>query len=459
MIILTAVLSILPWTAGYARVLTLQQCRDSAMANNHELKIARQKMTVAGHDRKIAMSNYFPDISVSGAYMYNSRDIHLIPQEASDVLTGLGTPLQGTILNHIGDILNKIGNDIDSALELDTQNIFIGAVSVTQPVFTGGKIVAANKIASLAEELAQSQYDTGCRQLAAEVDKAYWQIVSISWKARLAEDYSELLQQMLHDTEILVNEGMATQADLLSVKVRFNEAQMLLTKTENGLSLSKMLLCQLCGMDMDSDITLADEQKELLPVPETATSKGFADIIACRPEIRSLELAGEIYRKKATVERAGMMPQIAVTANYLLTNPNIYHGFSNTFAGMFNVGVAVKIPIIHGCESWQKVRKAKAEAAIAEYKLEDARDKIMLQITKLRKQEAEAREKLEMAGNSLESAEENLRTATIGYSEGVIPSNTVMVAQSAWMKAHSEYIDAGVELQMTADALARAECR
>ena len=119
MIILTAVLSILPWTAGYARVLTLQQCRDSAMVNNRELKIARQKMTVAGHDRKIAMSNYFPDISVSGAYMYNSRDIHLIPQEASDVLTGLGTPLQGTILNHIGDILNKIGNDIDSALELE----------------------------------------------------------------------------------------------------------------------------------------------------------------------------------------------------------------------------------------------------------------------------------------------------------------------------------------------------
>ena len=450
MIILTAMLSILPWTAGYARVLTLQQCRDSAMANNHDLKIARQKMTVAGHDRKIAMSNYFPDISVSGAYMYNSRDIHLIPQEASDVLTGLGTPLQGTILNHIGDILNKIGNDIDSALELDTQNIFIGAVSVTQPVFTGGKIVAANKITALAEELAQSQYDTGCRQLAAEVDKAYWQIVSISWKARLAEDYSELLQQMLHDTEIMVNEGMATQS---------NEAQMLLTKAENGLSLSKMLLCQLCGMDMDSDITLADEQKDLLPVPETAASKGFAYIIACRPEIRSLELAGEIYGKKITVERAGMMPQIAVTANYLLTNPNIYHGFSNTFAGMFNVGVAVKIPIIHGCESWQKVRKAKAEAVIAEYRLEDARDKILLQITRLRKQEAEAREKLEMAENSLESAEENLRTATIGYSEGVIPSNTVMAAQSAWMKAHSEYIDAGVELQMTADALARAECR
>ena len=264
---------------------------------------------------------------------------------------------------------------------------------------------------------------------------------------------------MLHDTELMVNEGMATQSDLLSVKVRANEAQMLLTKAENGLSLSKMLLCQLCGMDMDSEITLEDEQAERIPEPEKGQEKGYADIIAGRPEIRSLELAEEIYDRKVTVERAGMMPQIALTANYLLTNPNVYHGFSNTFAGMFNVGVAVKIPIIHGCESWQKVRKAKAEAVIAEYRLEDARDKIMLQVTQLRKQETEAREKLEMAENSLESAEENLRTATIGYSEGVIPSNTVMAAQSAWMKAHSEYIDAGIELRMTADALARAECR
>ena len=223
-IILTAVLSVLPWTGGDAQTLTLQQCRDSAMANNYDLKIARQKITMAGCDRKIAMSNRFPDISVSGAYMYNSRDIHLIPQEASDVLTGLGTPLQGTMLNKIGDILNGIGNDINSALELDTQNIFIGAVSVKQPVFTGGKIVAANRIALLAEELAQAQYDTGCRQLAAEVDKAYWQIVSISWKEKLARDYSDLLQQMLHDTELMANEGMATQADLLSVKVKANKA-------------------------------------------------------------------------------------------------------------------------------------------------------------------------------------------------------------------------------------------
>ena len=126
---------------------------------------------------------------------------------------------------------------------------------------------------------------------------------------------------------------------------------------------------------------------------------------------------------------------------------------------MFNVGVAVHIPIIHGCEAMYKVRKAKAETVIADCQIADAKEKISLQVTQLRKQKEEALEKLEMAENNLGSAEENLRTATLGYNEGVIPSGTALAAQTAWMKAHSEYIDAGVELKMAESALFAAEGR
>ena len=162
--------------------------------------------------------------------------------------------------------------------------------------------------------------------------------------------------------------------------------------------------------------------------------------------------------------RADMMPRIALTANYLLTNPNVYHGYRNNFGGIFNVGVAVNIPIIHGCEAMQKVRKAKAEAVLTGYQLEDAKEMISLQVAQLRKQEGEVVEKLKveklnMAESNLASAEENLRTATVGYTEGVIPANTLMAAQTAWMQAHSEYIDAGVEMQVTEVNLALAEGR
>ena len=477
-------------TAGAQQTMTLQQCRDSAIASNNDLKIARQEVEIAGYDRKIARANYFPDISASAAYMYNSRNLDLLPESTSEALSGLGSTIEGSLESGLGELLsnpalgqiiqenpqllqllgslssidisgpvNQIGAEIDKAFELDIENMFAGAVSLQQPVFMGGKIVAANKIAALAEELARSRYDTRQKEVVTEVDKAYWQIVSIAGKKRLAQDYADLLHSMLRDTEIMVAEGVATQADILSVKVKANEADLLLTKATNGLALSKMLLCKLCGLSLDTDLRLADEQLDNVPVPQIGPAPGEEEIFNARPEIRSLELACRIYDRKVAMARADMMPKIALTANWLVTNPNLYRGYQNKFGGMFNVGVAVNIPIIHGCETMQKVRKAKAEAVLTGYRLQDAREMVSLQVAQLRKRESEALERFSMTESNLDSAEENLRTATEGYSEGVIPANTLLAAQTAWMKAHSEHIDAGVELQIVAGELSAAEGR
>lgn len=67
----------------------------------------------------------------------------------------------------------------------------------------------------------------------------------------------------------MINEGVATKADGLSVRVKVNEAEMTLTKVEDGLSLARMLLCQLCGIDLSSPITLADENMEDIPLLTT----------------------------------------------------------------------------------------------------------------------------------------------------------------------------------------------
>lgn len=489
LMLLSAALA-LPVCAAAQETFTLQQCRDSAIANNNNLKAARQKVAMAGYDRKIAMSNYFPDISATATYQFNSRNLDLLPENVSDALSGAGSSAQGAFDGMIGRImsdpllstiiktspelqqlfakissmdvaapLNAINSEIQSAFELNIQNMFAGAVSLKQPVFMGGKIVAGNRMAKLAEDLAQSQYDTEYRTVVSEVDQTYWQIISIANKKRLAQDYADLLHQLKHDAEIMEKEGVATKADVLTINVKANEADMMLTKATNGLVLSRMLLCKLCGMDLYKDIRLADEDLDMIPLPRMGPVKSDEEIFNDRPEIRSLDLASRIYDKKITMARADMMPKVALTANYFLTNPNLFHGFQNEFAGFFNVGVAVNIPIIHGCQSMNKVRKAKAEAVLTRYRLEDAKEMVTLQVAQLRKQEEETLEKLNMAESNLDSAEENLRTATIGFSEGVIPANTVLEAQTAWMKAHSEYIDAGVELQLCAVSLASAEGR
>lgn len=488
--IIAAALCVLPTYAGAQQVLTLDECRQMAVENNNSLKTAQQKIKVAGYDRNIALANYFPKITATGTYMYTSRDWKLIDDDKAAEIQNAGTTLQNDVTNKMMQIMsdkdvmtkymtdaafkklidglqttdiatpiNAIGQHITEALTLDMHNLCGAVVSVQQPVFMGGKIVASNQMAKYAEELAKSQYDAEHAQVLADIEQAYWQIVSIAAKKSLAENYADLLRQMGKDVDALVAEGFATPSDALTIKVKMNEAEMLYTKATNGLALAKMLLCKECGLPLDSEITLADETLDAIPVPQMSPVISDEEVYAARPEIRSLDLAKKIYDKKVAVVRADGLPTVAVMANYAVTNPNVFNGFQNKFGGFFSAGVLVNVPIFHGTEAIQKTRKAKAEAALTQYRLDDAKEMISLQVAQLRQQEGEALEKLTMAESNLENAEENLRVATAGWNEGMIASNVVLQAQTAWLQAHSEYIETGVELQMCSVNLAKAEGR
>lgn len=488
--IIAAALCVLPTYAGAQQVLTLDECRQMAVENNNSLKTAQQKIKVAGYDRNIALANYFPKITATGTYMYTSRDWKLIDDDKAAEIQNAGTTLQNDVTNKMMQIMsdkdvmtkymtdaafkklidglqttdiatpiNAIGQHITDALTLDMHNLCGAVVSVQQPVFMGGKIVASNQMAKYAEELAQSQYDAEHAQVLADIEQAYWQIVSIAAKKNLAENYADLLRQMGKDVDALVAEGFATPSDALTIKVKMNEAEMLYTKATNGLALAKMLLCKECGLPLDSEITLADETLDAIPVPQMSPVISDEEVYAARPEIKSLDLAKKIYDKKVAVVRADGLPTVAVMANYAVTNPNVFNGFQNKFGGFFSAGVLVNVPIFHGTEAIQKTRKAKAEAALTQYRLDDAKEMISLQVAQLRQQEGEALEKLTMAESNLENAEENLRVATAGWNEGMIASNVVLQAQTAWLQAHSEYIETGVELQMCSVNLAKAEGR
>lgn len=488
--IIAAALCVIPTYAGAQQVLTLDECRQMAVENNNSLKTAQQKIKVAGYDRNIALANYFPKITATGTYMYTSRDWKLIDDDKAAEIQNAGTTLQNDVTNKMMQIMsdkdvmtkymtdaafkklidglqttdiatpiNAIGQHITDALTLDMHNLCGAVVSVQQPVFMGGKIVASNQMAKYAEELAQSQYDAEHAQVLADIEQAYWQIVSIAAKKNLAENYADLLRQMGKDVDALVAEGFATPSDALTIKVKMNEAEMLYTKATNGLALAKMLLCKECGLPLDSKITLADETLDAIPVPQMSPIISDEEVYAARPEIRSLDLAKKIYDKKVAVVRADGLPTVAVMANYAVTNPNVFNGFQNKFGGFFSAGVLVNVPIFHGTEAIQKTKKAKAEAALTQYRLDDAKEMISLQVAQLRQQEGEALEKLTMAESNLENAEENLRVATAGWNEGMIASNVVLQAQTAWLQAHSEYIETGVELQMCSVNLAKAEGR
>lgn len=488
---LLAVILTMVLPANAQRILTLQDCRDMALENNNNLKVSQEKVNIANYDKKIAFSNYLPKVSAQGVYMHNQKDIQLLSDDKLNTMSTVGSTIQGGInsyidpiiinlmqnpvmyqiimsnpelqhliqnIHHIGALqaLDAIGQEIADQFVLDTRNVYAGMITVQEPIYVGGKIRAYNKMARYAQDLAQMQLTTEQQEIIVTTDKAYWQIVSLANKEKLTQNYVELLRTMTDNVDKLVAEGMATNADKLSVKVKLNDAELTLIKVQNGLALSKMLLCQSCGLPLDTDITLADEELEDVVIPAYNPEYTEDDIVQNRPELQSLEIATKIYDKKVNIARSEFLPTVALFGNYIVTNPSAFNGFENEFHGFYNFGVVAKVPLFHFGEGYNKVRKAKSEALITQLKLEDTKELVMLQVSQYEKQIKEAESRLQMTTDKMSDAEENLRMATVGFNEGMIPSSTLEAAQTAWMQAHSEYIDAKIDVIMANTYLKKA---
>ncbi|WP_251968058.1 TolC family protein [Parabacteroides sp. AD58] len=426
------------------QALSLQECRDLAVKNNKELRIAEEKIRMADYEKKAALTKYFPQISANGAYMWNQKALNLLDmgQLSSSLASSLGGLAQLPVVQQTVGAINDLQH-------LDIQNVWVGNVALVQPVFMGGKIVTYNQITAYAKELAMSMNDQKLQDLLYKTDETYWQVVSLVNKKKLADAYVELLRKTDEDMAALITEGVATQADGLSVKVKLNEAEMAQTKVNNGLALSRMLLAQLCGLPLTDTLTLADEQLDNFPVEERTTSVDMNQAFMNRNELKSLDLASKIYKKKERIVLADLLPTVAFSANYFVTNPNLFNGYKNDFAGMFNLGVIVRVPITAWWEGSYKRNAARAETRIRQLEWEDAREKIELQVNQSVYKVNEASKKLAASNRNMENAEENLRSANLGFEEGVIPALNLMAAQTAWFSARSTLIDAQIDMKLT----------
>ena len=433
------------------RMLTLEECRNLAIQNNKELQISGEKIKMADNEKKAAFTKYFPQLSANGAYMWNQKDINLLDMGAlsSSLSSSLGGLAQLPMIQHLMSGVNDMQH-------LDVQNIWVGNVSLVQPVFMGGKIFNYNQITKFAKQLAESMNNLQLQDLIYKTDETYWQVISLVNKKKLADAYVDLLRKMDSDVTAMIYEGVATEADGLSVKVKLNEAEMAQTKVENGLALTRMLLAQICGLSLEEDLSLADEKLDNFPVETTQASADLNEAFMNRNELRSLDLATKIYKRKERIALAEMLPNVALAANYFVTNPNVFNGFKNDFAGMFNVGVMVKVPLSGWWEGTYRRNSAKAETRIKTLEWQDAREKIELQVNQSVYKVNEAGKKLIASSRNMENAEENLRRANFGFEEGVIPALNLMEAQTAWVSARSSLIDAQIEVKLTEVYLSKA---
>ena len=417
--------------------LTLDQCRQLALDNNKRMAVASKQIQAAHYTMQGYKGNFFPNITASGTGLYNSAN-GTFSLPGGNLPTFLPDAKGHPFLN--GGFAYFPGID----LNYKVRTVWMGSVQVEQPIFMGGKIQAAYKMAILGKQMAQLNENLTATEVILEVDQAYALMVKAQEMNKVAESYRAVLQELMKNVESAYKHGLKSKNDVLKVQVKLNESELAIRKAENALRLTNMNLCHLIGKPLIETLQISDD----FPVIEQSLETQINDITA-RPEYHLLDRQVAIAKQQVKLSRSELLPQVGIRASY-----DYVHGlkvneqrlFDN---GGFSVMLNVTVPLFHFGERINKVRASKAQLEQMCIEQADLNEKMYLELTQAANNLDEAKLQAVLADRSLEQADENRRISKGEYDAGLEPLSDHLEAQALWQQAYETKVDAHFQLYLS----------
>jgi outer membrane protein TolC len=434
--------------------LTLRQCLDRALDYNRSLVAARKTAERYDYLTRAYRANYFPNfklrgsdlytntsgaISIAGGYLptfaFDAASGQLVPNVVTDAT---GTPVVGADGT---PVFKEYAYFPDQDLTYKVGNIVQAGVTVEQPIYMGGKITAAYRMAKLGRRMAETNTELQESQVIVETENAFMLLVKATELGRVAVQYNALLQELLANVQSAQRHGLKSQNDVLKVSVRLNESELKLRQSENAIRLARMNLCHVVGLPLDSVVTV--RASDLMLSPERPS--GLEDI-SNRPEYDILSDQVRLAEQQVKLDRSDFLPQVAVAGSYSYVHGFEVNGKDLFYKPGYGVALSVTVPLFHFGEGVNKVRAARKEQERIEAERQDLIEQMSLELQQAANNLDEAYLEAALTEKSLAQAEENLRTSGRSYELGLETLVNYMEAQTLWQQAVADKIDARCRL-------------
>ena len=418
-------------------LLTLDQCRQLALDNNKRMVAANKQTQAAHYTMQSYRGNFFPNFTASGTGLYSS---------ANGTFSLPGGNLPTFLPDANGQPTPNGGFAYFPGIDLNykVRTVWMGGVQVEQPIFMGGKILAAYKMARLGKQMAQLNENLTATEVILETDQAYALMVKAQEMSKVAESYHAVLQELMKNVQSAYKHGLKSKNDVLKVQVKLNESELSIRKAENALRLANMNLCHLIGKPLIETLQISDD----FPGIEQALETQVNDITA-RPEYHLLDKQVALAKQQVKLSRSELLPQVGIRGSY-----DYVHGlkvneqrlFDN---GAFSVMLNVTVPLFHFGERINKVRASKAQLEQVRMDQADLNEKMYLELTQAANNLDEAKLQTALADRSLEQADENRRISKGEYDAGLEPLSDHLEAQALWQQAYETKVDAYFQLYLS----------
>lgn len=443
------------------RQLTLEQARELALQNNKDITKSQLTIEQTKNDAKAYKTNYFPRINALAGDLYSTHSGEFtisgghLPIYTLNPATG--TYIPNVTVNPDGSYtLNQYADFPSQSMEYKMNNVFFGSVSLTQPLYTGGKIRSAHRMALRGADMAVENLRLTESQVLLRTDEAYMQAIRARQLADVARAYKQLLDELMKNVESAVRHGLKTRNDMMKVQVKLNEAELSIQRADNATCLATMNLCHVIGLPLTTPLQLDAEQ---LPAQnsELGTQDSELSTLANRPESAILQAKTDIAAQQVRLTRSDYLPQVALFAGYSYVNGVKLAGSKLLDGGGAAVGATLKVPIVSFGERIYKVRSAKARQQIAQTDQQDLTEQMQLELAQAQNNYTEAQTEVDITERNMKQADENMRLARHQYDVGMEPLSQLLDAQAMWQQSSANYVNAKCQLQVAYTKLLKAQ--
>ena len=290
-------------------------------------------------------------------------------------------------------------------------------------------------------------------QVLADVDNAYWTYVSVLKKVEMLQTYVDYIEALHKQVNVAVEAEMAVGNDLLRIEAKRSEIAYNLQKARTGEDLSRMLLCNYLGVDLDTQVIPADKDITVLP-PEN-----MDEDISSLPEMQMMQQGISAKQKQVKLALGEYLPTVALMAGYSAYGGikmkgyqqvgDEYYPYSQNMKGNGgSVMLSVSVPIWNWGEGAKKVKQAKLDVVNAQLDLQRNQRLLSIQARSAVKNVQNGYLQVQTAELGAKQGDENLRVMQDRYDNSMSTLTDLLDAQSQWQQAQSNLIEAQTQYKI-----------
>ena len=399
--------------------LSLRECKEMALNSDEDIKIAQNHLTQSALDVGVARAAYLPKID------------------------GMATGLYLTPNSSMGDMM-----------EIQMKGMYLAGFSLTQPIYVGGKIYNANKLAKVGREVAEVQNRATMMDVLANAEKSYWMYVAVLSKIEMINAYISQVDSIYHLTKSSYELGLTPAINLSRIETKRAELSYSLKQAQSGADLCRMALCRAIGVDDNTEITPTENLNDQMIYPG-----GFSGI-SSSPELHLSQKNIDAKKYDVKMILGDYLPTIGLQLGWnafgnlkmksTVQGPdgNFYPYTSTVDYRGFVGAVSLSVPIFHWGEGYKKVKKAKLEVQNAELSYEKNRKLLELQAHQTYNNYTDGLELIKSAKKAFEEAQQNLELMQSQYELGLMTMTDLLDAQSQWHASYSNLIEAKTQYKI-----------